>query len=357
MEVEMELEKEHFSALYSCAFPAKKGAVIRAWTKMSGGWESDLFLVNLDFEEEGEQRSEEAVLKLYHGESGIQKARKESHALQQLTQMGYPVPHLLFSSIEDLGENLEENLGESSFGRAMVAIEKIEGQVLARVLDGSSLEEQRALMRQFCELYVRLHALDWKELMPDLEYAHIEDVFGSWLTQALAMVDQLLPGMFDPVIAWVQERRSEVSFERLSIIHGDFHAENLLLRDDGKLYVIDWTNVDVSDFRYDLAWSLLLLRTQGQEKLASVMLEEYERLLGHSIEDLEFFEVIACCRRLFDIAASLRYGASTLGMRPEATTEMRGMAGHVRAVYALLQERTGCRLPEIEGLIGASYGE
>src|SRR5579863_2596800 len=75
MEVEMELEKEHFSALYSCAFPAKKGAVIRAWTKMSGGWESDLFLVNLNFEEEGEQRSEEAVLKLYHPESAERKPR------------------------------------------------------------------------------------------------------------------------------------------------------------------------------------------------------------------------------------------------------------------------------------------
>ena len=87
------------------------------------------------------------------------------------------------------------------------------------------------------------------------------------------------------------------------------------------------------------------------------MLEEYERLMGHQIEQLEFFEVIACFKRLFDITVSLSNGATTLGMKPDAEEEMKQQINRIQAVYDQLQERIGRPLPEIERLLLTLMGQ
>ncbi len=118
--------------------------------------------------------------------------------------------------------------------------------------------------------------------------------------------------------------------------------------------MIDWTGTDLSDYRFDLGWTLLLLRTQNSEELAERVLKEYERLAGHSIEQLEFFEVLACLKRLFEITLSLKSGTALLGIKPEAVKEIKQQIHHIQAVYAQLQQRTACSLPEIEKLVLAS---
>src|SRR5205823_3819424 len=137
-------------------------------------------------------------------------------------------------------------------------------------------------------------------------------------------------------------------------IHWDYLPGNVLLRADGAAYVIDWTQIEVSDFRFDLAWTLLLLSSRGRPERRAVILNEYEHLAGilsggqvMSIEQIEVFEVVACLKRLASIFISLSKGATTLGMRPEAEVLMRRDVGHIRAVYTVLQERTGRRVPEV----------
>ena len=112
--------------------------------------------------------------------------------------------------------------------------------------------------------------------------------------------------------------------------------------------VIDWTGLAVSDFRFDLAWTLMLLGTQGYPILRDIILHLYERLASRSVEQIEFFEVIACLRRLVDISVSLSQGATRMGMKPEAAALMKQQADHIYRVYEVLQQRTGLTLPEIE---------
>lgn len=173
----------------------------------------------------------------------------------------------------------------------------------------------------------------------------------SWLAQRRPFVEQVLPGVFDSVLDWLQARGEDIPCQRLSITHGDFHPENILLRDDGTPFVIDWPNIEIADYRLDLAWTRHLLGTEWTIELRDSVLKEYERLAGQPAENIEFFDVIACTRRLFDITASLRNGATTIGMKPGAETEMRQKVKQIRAIYAQLQERTGCTLPEIEQLM------
>jgi aminoglycoside phosphotransferase (APT) family kinase protein len=333
-------EIQQFIPLYTKTFPEKTHVQITSCTNMSAGWEGDLFCLGLDYVEGPEQKTEEAILKLYHGEDGIRKARSEFYSLQLLAQAGYPVPRVLFAALE-----------ASPFGRAGVAMEKIQGQTVAQIFEEASPERQRALITQCCQLYVDLHALDWEASVPDPLYSRTKDVFHSWFVWAKTMSNQWLPGVFDPVLAWLEERRGEISRQHLSVVHGDFHLENVLMRDDGMLFVIDWTGTKISDYRFDLAWTLLLQRTQGTAELAEMTLHEYERLAGQPIEQLEFFEVIACFKRLFEITVSLKSGTTLLGIRPEAEEEMKQQQDRFQAVYTQLQERIAHPLPEIEAFI------
>lgn len=333
-------EIQPFLPLYTRTFPRKTRAQIVACTNISTGWEGDIFCLSLDYAEENERKTEEAILKLYHGQDGMRKARSEFYSLQQLARAGYPVPRVLFADLE-----------ASLFGRAGVAMEKISGHTAAHIFENSSPEDQQALVTQCCQLYVDLHALDWRQVIANPTAYRTKDVIHSWLVWAKRVSDQLLPGVFDPVIAWLQERRAEISCQRLSILHGDFHLENVLIRDDGTLFVIDWTGTNLSDYRFDLAWTLLLQRTQGAAELARAMLREYERLIGHYVEQLEFFEVIACFKRLFEITVALKSGATQLGMKPDAEGEMKQQNDRLQAVYAQLQQQITHPLPEIEELI------
>ncbi len=332
--------QQHFLTLYQREFPQREQVRILDYTSISTGWESDLFSVQLDYEEAALKRSEEVILKLYHGDSGTLKAEREFYSLRQLALRHYPVPGALFAALE-----------ESPFGRACVVMEKIQGRTVAEVFDASSKEKQRELVTQCCQLYVDLHKLDWKSFVPDPARYQANDLVSSRLAEGRTIVNQWLPGVFDPALDWLYQRSEEVVCRHASVLHGDFHINNLLLRDDGVMFVIDWTAMDVSDYRFDLAWTLLLLGTLYSTDLRDAVLEKYEQLAGHAIEHMEFFDVFSCLRRLFDITVSLNSGAVTRGMKPGAEEQMRKNTNHMQLVYAQFQERTGCSLPEIEKLI------
>lgn len=175
---------------------------------------------------------------------------------------------------------------------------------------------------------------------------------GRELSQYQAYAHSLLDDAFDPVFGWLDERLAGVRFGRPSMIHMDYHPYNVLLRDDGTAFVIDWTNVQVSDYRMDLAWTLLLMSTYGHPEARESVLGEYERIAGCRVEQIEFFEVAACLRRLFSIVVSLRGGAGKMGMRPGAEAMMKDVP-HIASVYARLRERTGLTIAAIEDLLAS----
>lgn len=81
------------------------------------------------------------------------------------------------------------------------------------------------------------------------------------------------------------------------LIHGDFHLHNLV-EDHGRRTVIDWTNGQLGDPRFDYAWSLTLMRIYISDRYAQVFRSAY--LAENTIpqEELDVFEAIACLRWL-----------------------------------------------------------
>lgn len=325
------------------AFPTRAGVQVKDLTCITDGWENEVYAFDLEYEANGASRREGLILRIYPGDDAHVKSAREFQGMRQLHQVGYPVPQM---------QVLEQE--KAALGRPFVIMERIEGQGMWSLLARSPVQKQLELLTQFCELFVRLHALDWRLFVEDAAryetggpYALIDQ----WLREARNALRRFDKSGLADLIKWLEERRTTVPCSHPAVVHYDFHPANVLVRDDGSAVVIDWTGLHVSDARFDLAWTLLLSYAYAGVKLRDLVLQGYERLIGASVEQIEYFEVCACCRRLFDIAISLSLGAEKQGMRPGAVEAMKQQRGAIENVYSLLRERTGLRVPEIERLL------
>ena len=263
--------------------------------------------------------------------------------MQQLFAAGYPVPRVLA---------LERDA--SPFGKPFVIMERVEGKMMWEPLFRSPEPQQSERLALFCDLLVRLHRLDWRPFVDDpaaVEQAGPYAFVDGWLAQARRTLAQFHMPDADALLDWLEARRDRVPCARPAPVHLDFHPGNLLLRADGSATVIDWTQIQVSDPRFDLAWTLILVGAAEGWPWRDRILAEYERLAGAPIEELEWFEVAACGKRLFSVIVSLAAGPEALGMRPEAVELMRKQFGALRNVYQLFVARTGLRLREVERLL------
>ncbi len=317
---------------------------VTSFESLSAGWESDVYAFDLEHGPAAERRHDELILRVYPGDDATDKSAREFRGLRQLHRLGYPVP--MVWALESDG---------ASLGRPFVIMERIQGEVLWPLLFQGA-EGAQELLTQFCQLFVDLHQLDWRPFVdnasqygPDRNYACVdrELAFGRTVMERYGMDG------FAPILEWLRARRDDVPCRRPSPVHWDFHPGNVLLSSDGTAWVVDWTQVGVSDARFDLAWTLLLVGTHESPNWRQAIQAEYERLAGAPVEQLAFFDVFACAKRLLSVVLSLSEGPEKLGMRPGAVTQMREQMGAIGRVYELLLERTGIAVPEVEELLAS----
>jgi aminoglycoside phosphotransferase (APT) family kinase protein len=330
---------------YEGILPIKDGAKVRDLVSINPGWESELYAFTLEVGPPSDRVCEELVLRLYPGDDAQDKAANEFRSMRRLYQVGYPVPQV---------RRLERI--ESPFGKPFIIMDRIRGEMMWTMLSNAAEEKQLELTSLFCKLFVRLHALDWRLFVDEKERVQFEDPYvfvDRWLSIARGSLEHFAWPGFLPIVEWLQDRRETLICRRPSPIHNDFHPSNILLQMDGSPVVIDWTGFRISDSRFDLAWTLVLTDAYLGPTWRNHLLREYEHLAGDEVEALDCFEVIACARRLFDLAVSVRMGAEKMGMRSDTVTAMREDRLSYENVYVRLVERTGIGIKEVEDLISS----
>ncbi len=328
--------------LYERELPSTQKVRIVDLVRIADGWETEVYSFAVEYEEAVRQSRLDLILRIYPGDDALEKSAREFKAMRQLFQVGFPVPQVLL--LESEGRHL---------GKPYVIMEKIEGRPMGDVIDESPDERKMELLTQFCGMFVDLHTLDWRPFVPDpslYETRELSAIFGAELEGWRAYLHRFQMEAFDPVFDWLGEQIVGVRFGGPSVIHMDYHPWNILLRDDGAAFVIDWGAVGVSDLRLDLAWTLLLMSTYGTPDAREMILGEYERVAEYRVEQIEFFDVVASLRRLASIAVSLSEGAEKLGMRAGAEGMMQDLS-HLTNVYGVLRDRSGIAIPAIEELL------
>ena len=312
--------------------------------QISDGWENEVYAFAVETGQANHREREDLILRIYPGHDAAQKSAHEFNVMKQLYTAGYPVPQVLL---------LETN--GALFGKPFVIMERIIGRPMGAIADRAPMETQLELLARFCQMHVDLHALDWRPFVADpsfYETQALSDIVARQLPEWQGRVHALQGNTYDPIFEWLSVRLPDVGFGLPSLLHMDYHHYNLLVREDGAAFVIDWGGAIVSDYRIDLAWTLLVMSGWGRPDMWELVLAGYERAAGRRVEQLEFFTVIACTSRLFGILASLSGGAAQVGMRPGAEAMIKN-AAHIAYLYTLLNERTGIAIVEVEQLLSA----
>ena len=336
----MSEQKQILEQYLNAKFSDKPALTILRLDKIANGWESDNHVITIEFGEDQRTR-EDWVWRIYSGVGNSEKANLEFTSMQKLFSAGYPVPRVFLLETDN-----------PPLDRPFIIMEFIQGEMMWKLLDNSSEEKQKQLLDQFCRLFVQLHVLDWRlfddSLPDDAPFFFIDQ----WLEEARGVMQRFPDFDASLFMNWVMERRELFACVRPSPVHQDFHPGNVLVNADGHAMVIDWTGYEISDSRFDLAWTLVLTHAHGRPGLRDEILQGYERHLGKTIEQIEAFETIACARRLFDLTVSLTVGAEQLGMNALAVESMRANMEPHRRVYQLFLQRTGLYVEAFDDLFG-----
>ncbi len=118
---------------------------------------------------------------------------------------------------------------------------------------------------------------------------------------------------------------SRIPGTNVRVIHGDYHLQNIVER-DGEYAILDWTNGQAGDFRYDFAWACVLIRIYASERLASAFCAAYLKKNPIPPEELRLFEGIACLRwMLLHRRGGVPQGPRTLGKAREIVAALGGI--------------------------------
>ncbi len=329
--------KKQLLGFYNSKFPSYLNTIIKDFNRITEGWETEVYSFNLEYETQNSPVSHDLILRVYPGNDAYQKSSREFEVMEKLHKLQYPVPEVFLLERDD-----------SPFKQPFVIMERIDGSPMGEEVINSS-EGQK----DFVRLFVDLHKLDWTRLVPDTSLYLSQRYLESVLTKYRDfIVDSYQKPGFLPVIKWLENQHSTINSLRFSVIHYDFHPYNIIIRkSDNKPFVIDWGSWEVTDFRVDLAWTCLLASSYNGSQMRDFILREYESISGVQVENIEFFDVIACLRRLFSIVVSLSDGADALGMRPGAEETIKKDVSHIKTVYSQLHKITGESIPEVDRMI------
>jgi aminoglycoside phosphotransferase (APT) family kinase protein len=312
-----------------------------AWVNTSG-WESEIYAYTLTSGKPGQRQAVQRVLRLLTG-GRMADAEHEYQILALLNRAGYPVP-----KVYTLGHK------NDGMGYPFIIMQCIQGGSFADRFSSSHPGDPEPL-HQFIALFHRLHSLDWRPNVdnPDV-FEKREDPFYHFdrvLANYASYLSRFNVSAFEPVMAWLQYQRSRVPCPHSSIVHLDFHHNNILEDADGSLYVIDWTSAEISDYRFDLAWTLTLALAYRGPAGRTAILEAYQDECGQPVPSLDVFEVVAILRRIGSVMISLSAGAEALGMRPETLEVMRGEVEPLTRLCEYMSHLTGLDLPEIKACL------
>jgi len=309
---------------------------------ITSGWETQLFFFDLGYVKSGKNVCSRRVVRVYFGGNASRKVLKEFNIMGSLRSLGYPVP-----------EVYEVETGDTFLGRPFLVMERVEGQDMLPEFLRTWKEDPGGVLDPMMKLVVDLHSLDASRVFPLIHGKvdtprYIEGVLGGARRKAMNEGGHWL----NPIINWLEEGSTNVSFSEPAVIHKDFHPGNIMIRGDGSPAVIDWGASTLGDPRDDLAWSMLLAGSFIAPSLRGLILESYERISGGEITDIEYFEVLSALRRLVDFHVTFTSGAEGMGMRPGAAKMMRETSSHLHWVFEVVNSRTGITLPGIDELLG-----
>jgi aminoglycoside phosphotransferase (APT) family kinase protein len=326
---------------YHQKYPNKQTLRIADTKEITDGWETKLYKYSINYFLNDKPASEQHVIRVF-SDNAASTSEKEFHVMMKLRDNGYSVPAVFHNDING-----------AIIGKPFIIMEYLSGNTMDYRFRCVSDSEREELYKQMIELFVDLHKVGVSKIFPEIKLTDTEDYLSFFLNMIDGRIAESKLGWVNPVVDWLRERRDDVKVRELSVLHGDFHGRNILYREDGSPAVIDWSGIHVGDYRFDLAWTLILFSTFGGSFFRELLMNLYSDVSGEEITDIEFFEVLGCLVRLVHVFPSFLKKDDVTGVVSKSEVMTPDISDHFLKVYDMLVSRTGIKLPEFERIVSS----
>ena len=141
--------------------------------------------------------------------------------------------------------------------------EHIEGTPLDKLMEENPEKED-----EYLELFVNTQEEILKQRAPLL--GRIHDKMRRKINEATNIDDNTKYELL---------QRLEGSKTKNSVCHGDFNPSNVIVKENGDIYIIDWAHVTQGNPSFDAARTYLLFSMEGKEKIAKKYLDLFAEKL------------------------------------------------------------------------------
>ncbi|MHA1946237.1 MAG: phosphotransferase family protein [Candidatus Hodarchaeales archaeon] len=234
--------------------------------------------------------------------------------------------------------------------RSYLIMEKIPGVILSDyLLQNASEEEYMEYFRSFIQEMVNIHSTDWKNMFPKVKLQDLDEDPYFYTDNVIRfpkeMINKFSVVELMPIIKWLEDNKEKS--EQLSLLHGDFHFNNVILTPEKKLVVIDWADIRLGDFRHDLAFSIVATSSAAGDVTDSFT-KLYESLSGIKVRNIEYFMILSILHNLLRC-----YSAIT---NPQITNEneitknmfLSTYKNYTQYLVKIVSAVTGIKLPTFE---------
>ena len=318
---------------------------------LASGWETTVFEFSLA-ERSARFPSIPAarpmVLRFYQGAFADAKGQREHYTMTRLAEVGHCVPRpYLFE------------LAHDALGAPFLVMERVAGGPLFAIRSFPQAFKTFSLgFFAFVRAHVKLHRLDpgrgGLANIPRACAAAGGSTSAPLLDRVLAVIAERvengpLPGL-RPALASLLARAARFREAPASIVHMDYHPQNVMVSGVRVTGVIDWVNTDIGDRHLDAAMTAAILSSSAMEHprwmrdnlagntlratFTSLYIPLYHAMAPVDFERFRYCQAVASLLRLSMLGMMRTRGPEMVGFRPEAIGEVTPAVVRLLSRYA-----------------------
>jgi aminoglycoside phosphotransferase (APT) family kinase protein len=314
------------------------GSAVSKLGLLASGWETTVYEFAL---ERGVARlripsGTSLVLRFYDGGNAEEKGTREYRTMRQLSTVGYVVPRPY------LYERDRVPLGEP-----FLIMERLRGGPLFAVKSFPAAFKTFALgFVGFVRAQVQLHRLDPRSVAPE----GVPQAFQPpGVPSTAPLLDRIIQTVADRVeagplpflrdaVEWAKGRAGAFRASRDSLVHMDYHPQNVLVRGLRVTGAIDWVNADIGDRHLDAAMTSAILSTSAMERprwmrdnaagnslraiFSALYLPLYHATAPVEFERLRYCQGVAALLRLSMLSMMRVRGPESMGFRQDSIEQV-----------------------------------
>ena len=328
---------------------------------LASGWETTVFEFTLEARSNSLANipvGEPVVLRFYQGSAADAKGAREHTTIECLAQAGYAVP-TPYAFEPD----------RRILGAPFMIMQRLAGGPLFAIKSFPQAFKTFSLgFFSFVRAQARLHKLDPSGVgLRDIPHAFAANgMEAPSPVQEVPLIDRVLaiitervehgplPGLRD-ALQTVSERASVFRASKPTLVHMDYHPQNVMVKNTRVTGVIDWVNTDVGDRHLDAATTAVILLTSAMEhprwmrdnivgnslraNFAAMYLPLYHAMAPLEFKRFRYCQQVAALLRLSMLGMMATRGPESVGFRPEAIHEV--TPGVVRLLSRYATRKSG----------------